>query len=315
MILAEKYCVHKKIKTNPHFPQKFQLLQKMAEKDVSMDIDSEPNIKIKKEPMEEDTTEDESDPIVKEIPVFLSQTLAQNLLLFQYPVRPSNLPYDRTTTSVLDAKFKPEQQKVQLTLGINTSCANYDTSKGEQIALNVDGTSRKSEEEKTFREGIMDKISLSSTKAIKNANNYAVGIYNGSELHLTPIRGVVSLKPSLNYLDKGDKTAKAEGRPQLNESSQDEDEDEPTEKVQKVGVRFQRNAIETDKVKEMKKKSFEHQKKLEEEEAWVNMEYHHVKSDEWVAQTHNLFCKKLDGLAIEGGSAKINEYINELKDS
>ena len=92
----------------------------MAEKNESMDIDSEPNIKIKKEPMEEDTTEDESDPIVKEIPVFLSQTLAQNLLLFQYPVRPSNLPYDRTTTSVLDAKFKPEQQKVQLTLGINT---------------------------------------------------------------------------------------------------------------------------------------------------------------------------------------------------
>ena len=152
-------------------------------------------------------------------------------------------------------------------------------------------------------------------QAIKNASNYAVGIYNGSELHLTPIRGVVSLKPSLNYLDKSDKTAKAEGRPQLNESSQDESEDEPTEKVQKIGVKFQKNAIETDKVKEMKKKSFEYQKKLEEEEAWVDMEYHHVKSDEWVAQTHNLFCKKLDGIAIEGEAAKINEYLNELKNS
>ena len=73
----------------------------------------------------------------------------------------------------------------------------------------VDGVSRKSEEEKTFRDGQMDKISLSSTKAIKNANNYAVGIYNGSELHLTPIRGVVSLKPSLNYLDKKSRTDEA----------------------------------------------------------------------------------------------------------
>ena len=47
-----------------------------------------------------------------------------------------------------------------------------------------------------------------------------MGIYKGGELHLTPIRGVVSLKPSLNYLDKSDKTAKSEGRPKLNESSQ-----------------------------------------------------------------------------------------------
>ena len=55
----------------------------MASDSDSMDVDSVPNVKIKKEPMEEDTKEDESDPIVKEIPVFLSKTLAQNLLLFQ----------------------------------------------------------------------------------------------------------------------------------------------------------------------------------------------------------------------------------------
>ena len=55
----------------------------MASDSDSMDVDTVPNVKIKKEPMEEDTKEDESDPIVKEIPVFLSKTLAQNLLLFQ----------------------------------------------------------------------------------------------------------------------------------------------------------------------------------------------------------------------------------------
>ena len=60
----------------------------MASDSDSMDVDTVPNVKIKKEPMEEDTKEDESDPIVKEIPVFLSKTLAQNLLLFQ--VRISN---------------------------------------------------------------------------------------------------------------------------------------------------------------------------------------------------------------------------------
>ena len=79
-------------------------------------------------------------------------------------MRPCTLPYDQTTTTVMDAKFKPEQQKVELTLGLNTTCHNYDVSKGEQIALNVDGTTRKNEEEKTYRTGQMDKITLSSTK-------------------------------------------------------------------------------------------------------------------------------------------------------
>ena len=47
-----------------------------------------------------------------------------------------------------------------------------------------------------------------------------MGIFNGSELHLTPLNGIVSLKPSLQYLDKSDRTAKSEGRSKLNESSQ-----------------------------------------------------------------------------------------------
>ena len=47
-----------------------------------------------------------------------------------------------------------------------------------------------------------------------------MGIFNGSELHLTPLNGIVSLKPSLQYLDKSDRTARSEGRSKLNESSQ-----------------------------------------------------------------------------------------------
>ena len=71
----------------------------------------------------------------------------------------------------------------------------------------------------------------------QESSRYAVGIFNGSELHLTPLNGIVSLKPSLQYLDKSDRTAKSEGRSKLNESSQDEDEDEETAKanaIQKV---------------------------------------------------------------------------------
>ena len=91
-------------------------------------------------------------------------------LFFQYPVRPCTLPYDPNTTLVMDSRMKPKQQKVELTLGLNSTCANYDKSKGEQIALNVDGTGRKGnhlDDEITYGRGFMDRITLASSKSIK----------------------------------------------------------------------------------------------------------------------------------------------------
>ena len=126
------------------------------------------------------------------------------------------MPYDPETTTVMDARLKPRQHKVEMTLGLNTTCPNYDNSKAEQIALNVDGSKgKKEDDEVTFGRGVMDKITLSSTQAVKDVSKYAVGIFNGNELHLTPLKSIVSLRPSLTYLDKSDKTAKAEGRPKL----------------------------------------------------------------------------------------------------
>ena len=88
------------------------------------------------------------------------------------------------------------------------SCPNYDKSKGEQIALNVDGSlsSHKTDEEITYGRGIMDRITLSSQKSVKDPSRYAVGIFNGSELHLTPLKGIgkyLSLCASaLTYLNE-----------------------------------------------------------------------------------------------------------------
>ena len=91
----------------------------------------------------------------------------------------------------MDARIKPNQQKVELTLGLNTSCSNFDRSKSEQIALNVDGSNpnKNSDKEIYYGRGVMDRITLSSNRAVKEASRYAAGIFNGSELHLTPLKG------------------------------------------------------------------------------------------------------------------------------
>ena len=128
----------------------------------------------------------------------------------------------------------------------------------------------------------------------------------------------MSLKPSLEYLDKSDKTAKAEGRPRLNESSQDEDEDDEGPKkseVEKVGVKFARGGgSDGGRAQELKKKTFEYQQQRAAEEAWVPLDYHHVKTDVWVEETQKLFCKHLDDVAIQG-TAQPDIYLEKLRDA
>ena len=53
-------------------------------------------------------------------------------------VRPCRMSYD--TSTVLSARVKPKQKKVEVTMALNTQCTNFDTSKAKQIALNVDGS-------------------------------------------------------------------------------------------------------------------------------------------------------------------------------
>uniref|UniRef100_A0A8C4R5Z1 RNA polymerase III subunit E n=1 Tax=Eptatretus burgeri TaxID=7764 RepID=A0A8C4R5Z1_EPTBU len=116
-------------------------------------------------------TEDE-DPVVKEIDVYLAKSLAENLYLFQHPVRPATSPYDDVPH--LSARIKPRQQKVELELAINVNSASYSQSKGEQIALNVDGTSS---EDATYSMKVMDKQVLVSTPAAVDVSRYAIGVF------------------------------------------------------------------------------------------------------------------------------------------
>jgi DNA-directed RNA polymerase-3 subunit RPC5 len=59
---------------------------------------------------------------------------------------------------------------------------------------------------------IMDKQILQSTRAVSDTNNYAVAVYHDSELHITPLQGIVHLRPSFSYLDKSDRLAREEAK-------------------------------------------------------------------------------------------------------
>ncbi|XP_047108579.1 DNA-directed RNA polymerase III subunit RPC5 [Schistocerca piceifrons] len=246
---------------------------------------------------------DDDDPVMQEIPVYLSRTLAEKLFLFQYPIKKSSIGYDGA--NVIQSCIKPIHQEVKLELELDTSNPNYDTSKGEQIALNVDGMSkaplkhdnRKQEDPKYFQGTMMDKQVLQSTRAVVGCSQYAIAVVNDKELHATPLQGIVHLRPSFGYLDKSDKRAKDESK----EKGDGENEDEE-EEAEQVTVKFARQ--ENDRLKRLRERSFGYLSKKSAEEPWYYTQYFGRFSEKAELEKAHLYCEP--ALTSAGDTAQMS---------
>ncbi|XP_076650808.1 RNA polymerase III subunit E [Halictus rubicundus] len=232
------------------------------------------------------TMENVNDPVIKEIPVFLSKTLADKLFIFQYPIRPAKDGYDNAT--VLKSSIKPQNQEVLIEVEIDTHSVNYDQSKGEQIAINADGDAKSDQDvdEKAFDSHLMDKTVLQSSRALPNCSNYAVGVFQDGELHLTPLRGVVQMRPQFNYLDKSDKRVRDEAK-NIGEELEEEEES-----LKQVNVTFARQKPEF--MKKMQEQSFQHHTQKSMEERWIHTKYIPANSTQAELTRLEMFCSATD---------------------
>lgn len=249
-------------------------------------------------------SEEDEDPVVAQIPVYMAKGL--DCYLLQYPVRPASMHYENAV--VKKVKFRPKNQQIEMHLAMNTDNDNYDTSRGEQIALNVDGEQSRAAAaapNRTFTSALMDTQVLSGGRAVADTSRYAVGIINNGELHLTQVKGVLTVRPNLNYLDKSDKRAKAEGRT----ADPDDPTPEQDEKPEAVTVKFSKG--ENDRSAKWKEKSYQHMIKKEEEEPWINLQFSQVKSTRWEDESQNLFCNAMEHQIPADQSP--DQYLQALK--
>ncbi|XP_054436885.1 DNA-directed RNA polymerase III subunit RPC5 isoform X2 [Pteronotus mesoamericanus] len=230
---------------------------------------------------------EEDDPVVQEIDVYLAKSLAEKLYLFQYPVRPASMTYDDIPH--LSAKIKPKQQKVELEMAIDTLNPNYCRSKGEQIALNVDGAC--TDETSTYSSKLMDKQTFSSSQTTSNTSRYAAALYRQGELHLTPLHGILQLRPSFSYLDKAD--AKHREREAANEAG-DSSQDEAEEDVKQITVRFSRP--ESEQARQRRVQSYEFLQKKHAEEPWVHLHYYGLRDSRSEHERQYLLCQGSSGV-------------------
>ena len=141
--------------------------------------------------MDVDANVDGVDEVIAEIDVVLSQELLDQLYVMQYPLRPLWRAYDN---SMLDSvRFKQGQQILEMEYRLK------EEERSREVQTKVSSATTGVEFEDPTKS--MQTHVVRST-VVPNKSNYLVGMYRGSELHVTPLKGVLQMRPSFSYIDQ-----------------------------------------------------------------------------------------------------------------
>nr|XP_045051369.2 DNA-directed RNA polymerase III subunit RPC5 isoform X2 [Desmodus rotundus] len=136
----------------------------------------------------------------------------------------------------------------------------------------------------------MDKQTFCSSQTTSNTSRYAAALYRQGELHLTPLHGILQLRPSFSYLDKAD--AKHREREVANEG--DSSQDEAEEDVKQITVRFSRP--ESEQARQRRVQSYEFLQKKHAEEPWVHLHYYGLRDSRSEHERQYLLCQGSNGV-------------------
>ncbi len=126
--------------------------------------------------------DDDDDPVVDEIPIFLNTTLSEDIYILEYPGRSSKRPYvDINNCGILDSRIKPKSGVVQVDIPIDIE-RFYDKKEGEAW-------------------GNLDVQTQTGVINHYDGTHY-VGVMNKDGLHMAPVNGAALLRPSFGYIDK-----------------------------------------------------------------------------------------------------------------
>ena len=213
-----------------------------------------------------DVADEDDDPVVREVDVFMSQNLPNDLHLFQFPLRPHFRPYDFSKISEL--RVKPLQQKVELRFDQDIDAASFDPSRAE----------------------LSRRFCLTSTP-VPNKANYAIGVLRGDQLHLNPLHAVLQMRPSFEDFE----AAAQGGGPLRMIKTEAEQELEAKAKVKEEPVeakpvQVQIKKRETERAREARKNSHAYLKAKADEEQWIDMDMFDSSTAEAKEQFEKLLC-------------------------
>ncbi|KAJ3124904.1 hypothetical protein HK098_000731 [Nowakowskiella sp. JEL0407] len=186
---------------------------------------------------DEDDSDAESDPdVVATYDVYFSQKLADELFIFQYPTRTTGFPErkelrvkPKSCAFEMDVPFPPRGSK------------NYNEQIGSEYGVALTDKQLKTvyddfdpDEQSVYLEKQVYSSAVMPTNAV-----YLVGVImpDRKEIHLTPIKSIVQMRPSFNYIDRIHEKEKIKQRKLQNIQEKEEGIEEDVGRVMQVTMK------------------------------------------------------------------------------
>ena len=107
---------------------------------------------------------DEEDPVIQEIDIYVTNQLASYLYLLQFPLRSATRSYE-----FAGARIKPNADKIELDIPLDTTSANYDKARGEEF-------SNLEKRDQGIRRKCLDKLTLRSQNVLCKSE-FLIGVF------------------------------------------------------------------------------------------------------------------------------------------
>ncbi|KAJ9107882.1 hypothetical protein QFC19_002625 [Naganishia cerealis] len=184
-----------------------------------------------------DLFEDEDDEIAYTLPVYMNQSLAPALNLFQYPLHhrpPQVSEWAKSQGQDVTARMKEVADRLELEIPIDMRPQVWDEERAETLGFSRDDPKKKGKA-RAGEDSWGNKTRL-RTESVPEVTGYWAGVVHDGALHLHPVSRIQQLRPALGYLDAVEAVARAEKERavrQANGEEEEDDDDEPEGKASK----------------------------------------------------------------------------------
>ncbi|DAZ97198.1 TPA: hypothetical protein N0F65_003829 [Lagenidium giganteum] len=222
---------------------------------------------------------EEEDPIVCEFPVHLAEELRGNVCMLQFPLRPTYRPMP---TAPKAARYKPENQILQLDYEVDQKSAHYDRDAEDYL------------KQKQLR--------LHSSKMPSHAN-YAVAVFRQGQVHITPISTVLQMRPSLAHIDDA-----ADDEVEDMEISEPVKAEEPAAEVKEVQLQFKKK--QSERAISAIQSSYAYKKQQINAEQWKELKVFERDAEATEEEFENLFSEREEEVV---STLTADEYLKALR--
>ncbi|CAH0489149.1 unnamed protein product [Peronospora farinosa] len=219
----------------------------------------------------------DEDPIVREIPVHLTDKGCHNLFMVQFPLRPTYRPMPEPPRR---ARIKPINQMMQLEFAVDQRSTHFDQDAEDYL------------KQKHLR------MQSANVPAL---TNYVIGVFRQGQLHLTPLSSVMQMRPSLSHIDDA-----------VNEEEEDMEVEEKMEppSTETKEVQFQFKKKQSERAISAIQNSYAYKKQQIDAENWMELQVYNKNSADADDEFENLFSEKEDEVVSTMTS---DEYIKAMQ--